>query len=189
MTSSCKPPRTKKDGVLRGPSRSCSAGCYRAWSHLFSCFLSLSHSPPHSLSLCHLSPCFAPCATGSFPFLTGFSRFWRRPRRMRVPTAASHPTLPGRTSVMKPGSLSPQVRSVAVLYSVWIGSRAPLGAARPISKTLMWVLGLDAWNALGLFSANRMALSHCASCVVLCVVYRCVTVILKDSLQICFFKT
>lgn len=45
---------------------------------------------------------------------------------MRVSTAVLHPILPGRTSVMKPDSLSPQVRPVAVLYSVWIDRQVPL---------------------------------------------------------------
>lgn len=168
-----------------GSPQSWSAGCFvlmdtKSFIHLvFS--LSLGF-----LLFLPLPPllCFAPCATGSFPFLTGCSRFWRWPRRMRGTTAAPCPTLPGRTSVMKPGSLSPQVRSVAVLYSVWIGSQALLGAARPISKNLTWVLGLDTWNVLDLSSAKKTALSHHASRVT-----QCLYCVLPDICGICIIWT
>lgn len=99
-----------------------------------------------SLPLCNLFS-----ATGSFPFLTGCSRFWKLPRRMRVPTAVLHPILPGRTSVMKPGSLLPQVRPVAMLFSIWKGSQAPLGAAMPITK-LKFVLYV--WNYCNQYNLN-----------------------------------
>lgn len=122
-----------------GSPRSRSAGCFfmlqgtKPFTHLF---VSLARLPPHSLSP-SLPPslrCLPCLQKGSFPFLTGCCSFWRWPGRMRAPTAVSHPTLPEKTWVTKPGSLSPQVRAVALLYCVWMGSQDPVGSCRTSLK-------------------------------------------------------
>lgn len=110
----------KKNGDLWGlkvPLRvdQLDVSCIRTQSHFLTCFFSLAYSI-FFFSFNSLPPLlrFNLCATGSFPFLMGCSRFWRWPRRMKEPTAVSCPTLPGRTSVMKRGSPSPQVRCFVV---------------------------------------------------------------------------
>lgn len=86
--------RTKQAGVLYGPSRIPT----ELITHMVFSF---------SGSLFDV----ALSAAGLFPFLMGCSRSSTCPRTTKAPTAVSRPTLPGQTSVMRPGSPSPQVRS------------------------------------------------------------------------------
>lgn len=81
------------------------------------------HASGHQVIYFVVSLCFTLlCVTGSFPFPTGFFRFWRWLKKMRVSTAALHPILPGRTSVMKADLLSLLVSSAPELYKMWRGT-------------------------------------------------------------------
>lgn len=106
-----------------------SEGSSQSW-----CLL-LQSTKPFSMFFPLTYSTFTPLgATGSFLFLMGCSRFWWWLRTMKALTAVLCLTLPGRTSVMKQGLLSPQVRSFIVFYSVWIGNQTLMGTDRTTWK-------------------------------------------------------